>query len=272
MENYPPSASKQEDEPDDETFLNGIECDFFLESEEMKFKKKVADDFNTNRRASQWRISSTIQNTNETSNHVFDLVCGKKIVLHLYPELGQQYRAWDCSLLISRYLEKFQQELCMDKRVLELGCGVGLPGLCAGMLGASEVTLTDMASARSVVEENIKLNCLQHRVKFHPLHWDKPEEAMQLSFPFDLIICSDLIYADQQSVLMLVNRLADCAAFGTHILSFHEKRLGASAVDFFREQLLLIGFNWVEIQLPEINASWLHDESVQMLKIQRTQF
>ena len=46
-----------------------------------------------------------------------------------------------------------------NRSVIELGCGLGLPGLCASLLGASDVTLTDM------VRINLHCSCCQHSHK-----------------------------------------------------------------------------------------------------------
>lgn len=94
--------------------------------------------------------------------------------LQLDEEPGQQRRLWDCAIVLTRVLESDllkvifrivadsslflrrspslsldltqQQQRLMNKRVIELGCGIGLPGLAAAVLGASEVVLTDMVS------------------------------------------------------------------------------------------------------------------------------
>ena len=55
---------------------------------------------------------------------------------------GQQLCVWDCAVVLARYLEK-QAGSLKGKRVIELGCGVGLPGLVAYSLGAEVVHLTD---------------------------------------------------------------------------------------------------------------------------------
>ncbi|CAM9151666.1 unnamed protein product, partial [Ectocarpus fasciculatus] len=63
--------------------------------------------------------------------------------IHFERGQGQQGRAWDCSLVLAKYLDQRPEEV-RGKRVLELGCGVGLPGVAAAVVGATEVILTDM--------------------------------------------------------------------------------------------------------------------------------
>lgn len=50
---------------------------------------------------------------------------------------------WDSCLVLTRYLSD-HQDLLRNKRVVELGSGIGLVGIYCAKLGAASVTLTDM--------------------------------------------------------------------------------------------------------------------------------
>ena len=84
--------------------------------------------------------------------------------------------------------------LVRGRRVLELGCGTGLPGIVAARLGASRLVLTDgtaevLARAKQNAASNLK---------------DVPWAAQQLNFgevtpedlagKFDVLIASDVLY------------------------------------------------------------------------------
>jgi hypothetical protein len=61
-----------------------------------------------------------------------------------YSEGGTGWRVWPCALLLSCWLAAERRELQLPTlRVLELGCGLGLPGLTAAALGAAESVLSD---------------------------------------------------------------------------------------------------------------------------------
>ncbi|MEW5849170.1 MAG: methyltransferase domain-containing protein [Myxococcota bacterium] len=75
------------------------------------------------------------------------------------------------------------------KTAIELGCGHGLAGLCAGLKGA-RVTLTDLQDgAIMLARMNVEELQLQDRVTVMKMDWRAPtlERA-------DIIICSDVIY------------------------------------------------------------------------------
>lgn len=64
---------------------------------------------------------------------------------------------WDSALILSELLCQLPH-LVKGQCILELGCGVGLPGIVAAKLGAASVTLSD-ADIFPHVLHNCKINC-----------------------------------------------------------------------------------------------------------------
>ncbi|MFZ4395728.1 MAG: class I SAM-dependent methyltransferase [Kiritimatiellia bacterium] len=74
------------------------------------------------------------------------------------------------------------------QRVLELGCGLGLPSIAAARLGA-DVTATDFHPASGAwCQTNAAANHVS--LNFHPCDWNTPPEWP----PFDVVMGSDLVY------------------------------------------------------------------------------
>jgi len=118
----------------------------------------------------------------------------------------QQHTVWACSVVLSRYLE-LRRDLIVDKKVVELGCGIGLPGLTACKLGAGSVVLTERRGAIDALKECIVVNFgSESRINACALEWDLPVWSAVLQAPCDVILCSDLVYAgDSETTCALVD-------------------------------------------------------------------
>jgi predicted nicotinamide N-methyase len=109
---------------------------------------------------------------------------------------------WPSGLALARYVaERDLQGL----RVLELGCGLGLPALAAAQRGA-EVLATDWAEdAIELLRRNAERNGLFLRVA--RVRWSEPEPLLRAA-PWDLVLGADLLYearnADQLAELLPV--------------------------------------------------------------------
>lgn len=129
-----------------------------------------------------------------------------------------------------------------DKRVLELGCGIGVPGLAAAVLGSKEVVLTDLPMAVSWIQVNIDENRagFTGNVSAEPLMWGEEPESAALQQPFDVILCSDLVYGEPSISHKLVSTLHRLSHSTTLIVSAHEARFagdrGASFFDRLRAE------------------------------------
>ncbi len=91
-------------------------------------------------------------------------------------------------------------------RVLELGCGLGVPSVAAAR-GGAEVLATDWApEALEVTRRNAELNGVA--VATLPVDWSHPEQLLTRA-PFDLVLCADVLYEPRNvdALLDLLPRL-----------------------------------------------------------------
>ena len=121
--------------------------------------------------------------------------------------------AWECALRLCRALEA-RCGVIRGTAVLELGCGVGVPGLVAARLGARKVVLTDTAApgALDAAAAAIASNELSDTVVAEPLMWGDRGAAAALveaHGPFSVVLCSDLIYGDEAPSRLLVETLEE---------------------------------------------------------------
>jgi EEF1A lysine methyltransferase 3 len=94
---------------------------------------------------------------------------------------------WDAALVLADFLVK--QPPQSDRRILEIGAGLGFAGLCAAVRG-HQVTLTDnMPDALAFARLSSFHNNLNN-VRIEPLDWQVPA----LDGTFDWLVASDILY------------------------------------------------------------------------------
>jgi predicted nicotinamide N-methyase len=95
---------------------------------------------------------------------------------------------WPSGLALARYVATLE---LAGRRVLELGCGLGLPALAAA-LGGADVLATDWAEdAIELLRQNAERNGLfVHAAR---VRWSDPEPLLRAA-PWDLVLGADLLY------------------------------------------------------------------------------
>jgi predicted nicotinamide N-methyase len=97
---------------------------------------------------------------------------------------------WAAAIGCSEYLIE-NELITSESTVLELGCGLGLPSIVAGKLGAKKVVLTDyLDEALLFAKQNWVLNLPLENVVFENVDWRNPNPNLSA----DIIIASDVAY------------------------------------------------------------------------------
>jgi predicted nicotinamide N-methyase len=92
-------------------------------------------------------------------------------------------------------------------RVVELGCGLGVPSIAAARGGAVVLATDASAEALSLVARNARLNEVD--LDTARVDWGEPHELVRRA-PFDLVLAADVLYerAHVDMLLSLLPRLA----------------------------------------------------------------
>jgi predicted nicotinamide N-methyase len=112
---------------------------------------------------------------------------------------------WPAGLALARALDG---RSLRGRRVLELGCGLGLPSLIAARAGA-QVLATDWApEALELLQHNAARNDIELRTA--TVDWRVPD-ALLAEAPWDLVLGADLLYEPRNvdPLLELLPRLGD---------------------------------------------------------------
>ncbi|KAG6618696.1 uncharacterized protein IUM83_01502 [Phytophthora cinnamomi] len=254
------SDSSSDEETD---FFGRMESDdLFEESEVQQEKRREAQRYVQQYAERDWGLAARqrrVQGADKdlVTENALELRADRKVVFQ--EKQGQQAKVWDCALVLSKFLTNaayFPPDFFVNKLVIELGCGIGVPGLAAAALGAKEVVLTDMGMAipwiRTNIERNQALGCISGNVRAEALMWG--ENAPLESHQFDVILCSDLVYGERTISQKLVQTIAQLSHPDTLIISAHEARFAGDRGGSFFELLSEKHFDVVQVPRERLDA------------------
>ncbi|KAF3454925.1 hypothetical protein FNV43_RR05373 [Rhamnella rubrinervis] len=119
---------------------------------------------------------------------------------------------WDASLVFAKFLEKncrrgrFSPSKLKGKRVIELGAGCGVAGFGMALLGC-DVVATDQIEVLPLLRRNVERNSSRivqmnpgsdsfGSVQVEELSWGNEDHIRAVGPPFDYIIGTDVVYAE----------------------------------------------------------------------------
>lgn len=169
---------------------------------------------------------------------------------------------WDAGKVLAKYFEHNKRKFdTKEKRVLELGSGCGLVGLCLGLLGF-EVVLTDCAEALDNLQENVRRNCslipqLSERVCVEEFVWGSDPTEIGLHVPFDLVVGSDVVF-NEASVPLLIDSIVRCSNHHTKIFLCVEFRC-SEVQRVFNEYLTKASIHSRTIPSKKLHPEYRHN-------------
>lgn len=110
-------------------------------------------------------------------------------------------KVWEAAIDMCNYITKNGNDTFKGKTVLELGCGAGLPGICALLLQSSHVYFQDFNEVvlNCYTQENVKMNGFNgNQTTYISGDWkyfnDKVRES---GTKFDIILTTETIYCEE---------------------------------------------------------------------------
>jgi predicted nicotinamide N-methyase len=128
---------------------------------------------------------------------------------------------WASAIGLSHYLFD-NQLLIKHKNVLEIGCGLGLPAIVAGKLGAASTTVTDyLPEALDFAQLNWEKNLSLNNVEFAVLDWRNIPENFSNRTP-QYFEGSGIPTVGKADILLAADVAYEKRAFEPLIQAFHQ--------------------------------------------------
>ncbi|KAE9041129.1 hypothetical protein PR003_g5813 [Phytophthora rubi] len=145
---------------------------------------------------------------------------------------GTGLTTWDGSVVLAKYLEHQRRRDIVGSRIVELGAGTGLVGISAALLGARQVTLTDLDyvvdNLAKNVAETMKLadtagRTIDSDVSTRVLDWFNPPTDLG---DIDFVLASDVVWVEEliPPLVATFDTLLRHSATKTRILMSYQKR------------------------------------------------
>jgi predicted nicotinamide N-methyase len=136
---------------------------------------------------------------------------------------------WASSIALAEWISEHAPG--PGKEVLELGCGLGLPGIAAAATGA-RVTMTDyeddaLLFSRCNALENLDKQTVDARMRFVNLDWRDPN----INHRYPLILGADIVYERKNFSALIALLRTTLAPTGLAVFSEPDRTVGS---DFFR--------------------------------------
>ena len=159
---------------------------------------------------------------------------------------------WPSAIALSEHLIK-SNVITSGLSVHDMGCGLGLPGIVAGMLGADVLFSDYLTEALEFAKQNWELNC-KTNAHFEKMDWRKPDSV----FKRDLLLASDVAY-ERKSFEFLPNAFQALINPGGKIIISEPRRLYAQ--EFF-DSLQYLGFQVTKFEYSLRHKNFNHSINV----------
>jgi predicted nicotinamide N-methyase len=190
-------------------------------------------------------------------------------------------RVWRAAIVALQYLEQQNNSSSSNDRkiihaestVLELGCGLGVPGILLHKLFDCKVVLTDMDTLVAQLRQNLVQNGLTNdqKIQAQPLDWsvkglEELFQATQLQ-KFDIVLNCDCIYeplyGDSWKMLLKVQEALLNANPETYMLTSVERRK-FDCIDLYLQGL---EDSSVVSRVERLSIDFEHPPEVQLYRI-----
>jgi predicted nicotinamide N-methyase len=104
---------------------------------------------------------------------------------------------WRSGVTLARELDGIELH---GLRVVELGCGLGVPSIAAARAGATTLATDTSSEALTLLARNARANGVS--VETARVDWAKPDELVGRA-PFDLVLAADVLYERANVALLL---------------------------------------------------------------------